>query len=222
MSLSYNRLSRISVLILAVTLILSLALTTAPVTANGPTTTPSLEINPHPTISATVSTQFTIQIWIRNIPAGYKLDSFDISVYWDPTQMELLDHKEFTPPGKNWIIQFNIGPDHYGLKNGATSTQDTTDLEMAWASLTFHCLAEGTSIIDLSSAVNAVILSDGQTLYPTYPDPFTITCNQVQPRPVGGVVVPVSRLQILAPYLALVGLVIAVSAVVVVKRRIKD
>ena len=42
------------------------------------------------------------------------------------------------------------------------------------------------------------------------------------PRPVGGVVSPTNKLQILTPYLALVGLVIAVSAVVVVKKRSKD
>ena len=41
----------------------------------------------------------------------------------------------------------------------------------------------------------------------------------VEPAAVGGVVVPVNKLEILTPYLALAGLVIAVSAVVVAKRR---
>ena len=41
-------------------------------------------------------------------------------------------------------------------------------------------------------------------------------------RPVGGVVMSTNKLEILTPYLALVGLVAAVSAVVVVKRRNKD
>jgi len=36
---------------------------------------------------------------------------------------------------------------------------------------------------------------------------------------VGGVVLPTNKLEILAPYLPLAGLVAAVSAVVVVKRR---
>ncbi|OGD52940.1 hypothetical protein A3K80_03195 [Candidatus Bathyarchaeota archaeon RBG_13_38_9] len=44
----------------------------------------------------------------------------------------------------------------------------------------------------------------------------------ISPGPVGGVVMPVSKLEVLAPYLALAGLAIAVSAVVVVKRRGKD
>ncbi len=43
-----------------------------------------------------------------------------------------------------------------------------------------------------------------------------------EPAPVGGIAVPTNKLEILTPYLALVGLVIAVSAVVAVKRRNKD
>jgi hypothetical protein len=37
--------------------------------------------------------------------------------------------------------------------------------------------------------------------------------------PVGGVLLPVNKLEILTPYLALAGLIAAVSAVVVVKKR---
>jgi hypothetical protein len=37
--------------------------------------------------------------------------------------------------------------------------------------------------------------------------------------PVGGVLMPTSKLEILTPYLALAGLIAAVSAVVVVKKR---
>jgi len=39
------------------------------------------------------------------------------------------------------------------------------------------------------------------------------------PAPVGGVVIPTNKLEILTPYLALAGLIVAVSAVVAVKRR---
>ena len=46
-----------------------------------------------------------------------------------------------------------------------------------------------------------------------------LAVNQVPPRTVGGLVMPTNELEILAPYLALVGLVVAVSVVVVVKRR---
>jgi hypothetical protein len=38
-------------------------------------------------------------------------------------------------------------------------------------------------------------------------------------RPVGGIVMPTNKLEILTPYLALTGLIIAVSAVVVIRKR---
>jgi hypothetical protein len=44
----------------------------------------------------------------------------------------------------------------------------------------------------------------------------------VETNPVGGVVMPTNTLAIIAPYLALAGLVAVVSAVIVVKRRSKD
>jgi WD40 repeat protein len=42
------------------------------------------------------------------------------------------------------------------------------------------------------------------------------------PRPVGGVVAPANKLEILTPYIALAGLIATLSAVVVVKRRSRD
>jgi hypothetical protein len=43
--------------------------------------------------------------------------------------------------------------------------------------------------------------------------------SQVQPAPVGGVSVPVNKLSIVAPYLALVELIATVSAVTVIRKR---
>ena len=223
MSSFCRRLPGISVLILAVTLLLSLILTAAPVTANGPITPPSLEIDPHPTITATVSTQFTIQIWIRNIPAGYKLTELDFIVSWDSNQMDFVRYQEFKPP--NWsVLGRDLESDHYFLHVRAYTPEDATDLEMAWASITFHCIAEGASKITLSTAstnANTIILYDGESYYNTSPDPFVITVNQFGPRPVGGVALPTNKLEIVAPFAALAGLVAVVSAVVAVKRRSK-
>ena len=48
---------------------------------------------------------------------------------------------------------------------------------------------------------------------------ITTTFTFVRSAPVGGVVVPTDKLALLAPYLALAGLAIVISAVLVVKRR---
>lgn len=49
--------------------------------------------------------------------------------------------------------------------------------------------------------------------------PVALTCNQLEPRPVGGIVAPVNKLDLLAPYLALIGLIAVVSTVAVIRRR---
>lgn len=58
---------------------------------------------------------------------------------------------------------------------------------------------------------NAEITDQGGPGQPITPTPT--------PKPVGGVVTPVNKLEVLAPYLALAGLIVAVSAVVIVRRR---
>jgi len=50
-------------------------------------------------------------------------------------------------------------------------------------------------------------------------EPVTVTIQQVEPAPVGGVASPINKLEIIAPYLALAGLIIAVSAIVIKKRK---
>jgi len=50
------------------------------------------------------------------------------------------------------------------------------------------------------------------------PEPVTVTIYQGL-GPVGGVATPVNKLEILTPYLALAGLIAAVSTVFVIKRR---
>jgi hypothetical protein len=47
----------------------------------------------------------------------------------------------------------------------------------------------------------------------------TVTAVYIVSAPVGGVATPTNKLEILAPYLALAGLIAAVSAVYVIKRR---
>jgi uncharacterized repeat protein (TIGR03803 family) len=53
---------------------------------------------------------------------------------------------------------------------------------------------------------------------PTGYDPYGVAIAFL-PSPVGGVVVPTNKLELLTPYLALAGLIVAVSAVIVAKKR---
>jgi hypothetical protein len=50
-------------------------------------------------------------------------------------------------------------------------------------------------------------------------DPVESTVNQVTPAPVGGVSIPVNKLNIVTPYLALAGLVAVVSTIIVARKR---
>jgi hypothetical protein len=73
-------------------------------------------------------------------------------------------------------------------------------------------------------ALTVVINTDWITNIPgfgIYSNPSTYANYVIafQPRPVGGVVTPVNKFEILAPYIALAGLIAALSAVIVVKRR---
>jgi hypothetical protein len=162
---------------------------------------PSFEIDPHPTVTATVSTEFTIQLWIRDIPNGFSVAEIPFVVEWYETEMELVRYQEFTPPGKNWlVVNREIGINYYVLTVAAETLLDSTDLEMAWVSLTFHCLAEGSS--DVGGRVRHVILYDGETTYDVSTEAFLITVNQNARAPVGGVPSPINKLGIITPYLA--------------------
>lgn len=57
------------------------------------------------------------------------------------------------------------------------------------------------------------------TLYSTSDFMIRALVEDASPRPVGGIVTPVNKLEILTPYLALAGLIAAVSKVYVIKRR---
>ncbi|GEM_PF-2163143 len=72
-----------------------------------------------------------------------------------------------------------------------------------------------TLLSDFGVGTPAGALLRGVAVVPEQPTPTPTPT----PKPVGGVVVPTSKLEIAAPFAALAGLIIAVSAVVVVKRR---
>ena len=92
--------------------------------------------------------------------------------------------------------------------------------DRAWFVLTFHCLRAGPTQITVTSPVVGTIVLlpiGGGSPVLLEPEPITVIVNQVAP--VGGVASPVNKLEILTPYIALVGLIIAVSTVYVIKKR---
>lgn len=214
---------KISVLILAVTLVLSLASPPAPITANG---VPywDLEQNgvPVTALQVGVGDTFTVDVWIRGILSDDGLTGVYLVVTWDPAMMALDSHEE-APNTHNWeawhvesLHEDSI--DFYAVCGyGGCTPESAVTAGVMVLSLHFRCLGQGSSQVmirqdaDISGQLH--ILSGV-----VYPPAFAVTCNQIA-KPVGGVVMPTNRLEILTPYIALAGLIAVMSAVAVVKRR---
>jgi len=167
----------------------------------------SLEINgvPVTTLNIRVCSEFTLDLWIRDIPLGYSMVYFIILIDWDSNLIELVNVDPIEPPG--WT--FTAG----GKWTGPPWTEDAV-----WARFTFHCLGEGTGLMVLTSPI--IVLQDpDENPYDTEPEPFEFTVHQY--RAVGGVLTGTDKLAVLSPYLALIGLVGAVTVAVAVQRRRK-
>ncbi len=171
------------------------------------------------TLDVTVSTTFTLDILIKDITAGYGMVGFQLIIEWNPALMELVKFVEADEFGESrpWDTYHNelSGKIEYF----GTGEEWTTDA--SWARTTFHCLKAGTSEITVYAppilSIDLVPLEGGIRVSLEV-GPVALTCNQQEPRPGGGIVAPVNKLELLAPYLALAGLMIALSAVVVVKK----
>jgi len=181
----------------------------------------SLEMNgvPVTTLNIPVCSTFTLEFWIRDIPGGYSMVEFDYGVEWDPNLMELKDAYLIAHLG--W--EQNVAQVEPGLIIGKGAPEDTQGWteNSAWARFTFHCLGAGTGVILLVSPMAATIVLRDQAGAPhqTSPAPFEVTVHQF--KAVGGVVVPVNKLAVLSPYLALIGLVGVVTMAVAVQNRRK-
>jgi len=167
-----------------------------------------------------VCTEFTVEIWVRGIPTDYYMIGFDFRVEWDPTAMEYRYH---TTKDHGWGHGYGLSKDMGFLFFTYPAIEDpghAISVDDVWLTITFHCLREGTSIIIVKS-VDTVWLWDGETTVGVDFPYYGCTVTQFPPRPVGGVLVPAEKLTVLAPYLALIGLVGAVTAAVIVKKRRK-
>jgi hypothetical protein len=178
-----------------------------------PVANPDLVVEPQ-TITTVVSTNFNVEIWIRNLPDP--MVAFDFGVKWDPAMMQYKSHVIHGNGWSNLQVQTsNVGNGELFMQ-GEGGPLITSDAK--WLSITFHCLGEGTSIIEVMTIDTIWVQVNGERI-PLIPDEFDGTVHQTPPRPVGGHVAPVNKLAVLTPYFALAGLVAAVSTVVVIKRK---
>lgn len=136
---------------------------------------------------------------------------------WDPTQMEIKLDTVTTKVPSGWSVSaippITQQPPYSQLIFTAIGTPGV-DAAHEWLELEYHCIDEGTSDIQiLGLTINTVGL-------PTDYAVFDASVNQIPaPAPVGGIVIPTNRLEILTPYVALAGLIVAISTVYVFKKR---
>ncbi|WP_455369685.1 hypothetical protein [[Eubacterium] cellulosolvens] len=169
-----------------------------------------------------VSTEFDVIIWIRDIQSGWGLTEFYIQVNFDPNDIEFIDSEFLDPDGSGgWIGGGNII--ELGKWNGDGQSGGLFDVwteDRAWFVLTFHCLRAGPTPITVTSPPTGTIvllpIGGGSPVF-LEPEPVTVIVNQVSP--VGGISTPTNKLTILSPYIALAGLIITVSAVMIKKRK---
>ena len=170
------------------------------------------------TITVTVCSEFTVYVWIRNLPDP--MEAFDFGVKWDPMMMEHVSHGNQVE-GNGWTIiteTVNEGLGFYMLE-ADMGDGDQWTADAPWATITFHCLGEGTSILEVETIDTIwVRLSTGE-LIGIFPDEFDSTVTQVEPAPVGGITTPINKLEIVTPFLALAGLIAVISTVFVIRRR---
>ncbi|MGB6681608.1 MAG: DNRLRE domain-containing protein [Candidatus Bathyarchaeia archaeon] len=184
-------------------------------------------------IDVPVSSEFTLNFWIRHIPEGYGMVAFDFDVHYDPDLMELVDNEVFFPPGHSWDsagASYDVGRYSprgnwgYDPQYNPDATPETDDFLAARA--TFHCKGESLgSEIRVSAGQRTVTLRNLETgeEMEMYPPDHVVVCNQ-QPAPsnpyryVGGELFTANKLAVLSPYLALIGLVGILTAAVAIKR----
>ena len=183
---------------------------------------PKLIANPT-SITTEVSTTFTITFSVTDIPSGYGLRYVGIVLLWPSSDMELVSGIEgaSAPPGWNptLVDPTTIPPGSEGKYfQMSINTGEHVTVDREWLTVTFHCLGPGPSTISIDGGLELRELPDGSTFGGPV-DPIEVTINQIAS--VGGVTTPVNKTEILTPYIALAGLIAAISTVYVIKKRKK-
>lgn len=165
----------------------------AKITVEGPTT-------------SGVSRTFTVDIWIRDLPSP--MIEANIRVEWDTSLMEVVDIDTSVDENGWTFIDGILGEYFYFLRaQGPPFSEDDS-----WIRITFHCLGPGTSEIRIEESS-----LEGSTASISWTK-VDLEVTQIEPSPVGGISTSINKLEILTPYIALAGLIIAVSTVYITKR----
>jgi len=182
-------------------------------------------------VDVPVSSEFTVEVWVRNIPyPEWGVIGLEFAITWDNMQVEYLYHTI-----QDHGFQYFVGPADpkaagYLYLNVPFDTGVTPVIvDDWWMSITFHCLAEGSSTIETLTVEEeipeVIYLYEGSTILYINPPPYEVTCNQRQPPPdptagyVGGELFSTDKLAILAPYMVLIGLIVVAVTTVLVKHR---
>ena len=169
--------------------------------------------------SVNVSTEFDIIIGIRDIPAGWGMTNIELDIQWDPNDLEYIECEFLNDDKPTWSggscgTNVNV-PGKGGGSGGSAPPYWTEDAE--WFRFRFHCLQAGPAVIKVFDIITVLAPLTGGASAEEFPETVTVTVNQVAP--VGGVATPINKLEILAPYIALAGLIAVVSVVYVIKKR---
>jgi hypothetical protein len=159
------------------------------------------------TVDVKVGSNFSIDMSIRNVGSMLR---FHFKITWDPNLVRYVSRTLLLQSG--WSVETET-VDGLGGTYVLQATGGMFSGDASWVTLTFNCLGEGSSPIGISPN------PDTWWENPSVSIPFDVvlggTCNQHPVVPVGGIVLPVNRLAVMAPYLALLVLVATVAAVIV-------
>jgi hypothetical protein len=156
-------------------------------------------------VDVTIGSNFSVDISIRNV--GSML-SFHFKVTWNPNLVGYVSRTLLLQPG--WSVTTET-VDASGGTYVLAAAGGMFSKDASWVTLSFHCLGAGSSSIGISPD------PDSRWENPSVSTPFDVvlggTCNQRPVVPVGGFVLPVNKLAVTAPYLALLA-VVAVAVVI--------
>ena len=167
-------------------------------------------------ITTNVSTEFSIDIWITDIPENNRMEGALIVIGWFRDDMEKISEETNEPDSWDVAIADGSDPDKdyrgfdFYPQNGIVVTEDRR-----WVTITFHCLGPGVTTISIQGQAWMATGTAAPELLDL--ESIEVTVNQLAP--VGGISTPINKLEILTPYIALAGLIAVVSTVYVIRRR---